>query len=192
MRKTELEACPGWLMDAKTGDENVEWDSKKHTYIIWYGGIWYGGKWHGGVWIDGEWRGGEWHGGIWYGGKWRGQEDRLLYMCALLGIVFDADGNATAYRSTYRNGMGRHNGRFKQTSGRFDVKHELAGKGTCVEGLHVSSAAIAYTYFGVDPTAKLWKVRFNREDLLDCDGEKARLRGGWCEELAWPFLPKKT
>ena len=157
----------------------------------WHGGEWHGGEWRGGVWRGGEWLRGEWLGGVWRGGVWRGEENRLLYMAAQLGIVFGPDGKASAYRTTTAKNRGHYNKCFVQTPGRVEVQHELAGAGTCVAGLHVTTASRAWTYFGIDPTAKLWRVTFERDDLLDCDGEKARLRGGWCEEIPWPFLEVK-
>ena len=155
---------------------------------VWRGGVWRGGVWHGGVWRDGEWCGGVWRGGVWRGGVWRGGEDRLLYMAALCGIVFDSTGTGTAYRTTEADGSGRHTRTFQQVEGEyFELALPLAGTGTCVPGIHVTTAARAHTYFGVDPTAQMWEVKFRREDLLDCDGEKARIRGGVFRRIPRPF-----
>lgn len=30
-----------------------------------------------------------------------------------------------------------------------------------------------------------------REDMFDCDDEKARLRGGWCSKMPWTLVNKK-
>lgn len=106
--------------------------------------------------------------------------------------MFGKDGTATAYRSTNADGTGRFDNKFVQKPGSFYIKNAYpAGSGTCCYGLHVTSAANAWTHFGVDETAKLWKVTFTRKDLLDCDGEKARLRAGTAEEVPWPFYPKR-
>jgi hypothetical protein len=34
----------------------------------------------------------------------------------------------------------------------------------------------------------MWRVTFRREDLLDCDGEKARIAGGVFERIETPFF----
>ena len=168
----------------------------------WYGGDWHGGYWHGGYWHSGDWHSGTWRGGNWYGGTWRGgdwhggywdgPENRLDFMAAMLGIVYDAAGIGTAYRSTQADGHGRHTREFIQPAGEYYEENlPPAGKGTCIRGIHVSTAATAWNYFGIgDPTAQLWRVRFRREDLLDCDGEKARIRGGTFERIPWPFAEK--
>lgn len=109
-------------------------------------------------------------------------------MASLIGIVFDGDGRATAYRTTQVSGRGRHNPDFEQPAGHYE-EHDLppAGSGTCVRGIHVAAAAKAWTYFGVDATCRFWRVEFKREALLDCDGEKARISGGVFTEIARPF-----
>jgi hypothetical protein len=33
----------------------------------------------------------------------------------------------------------------------------------------------------------MWMVTFSREDLLDCDGEKARIAGGFFTRIERPF-----
>lgn len=186
--------APQWLREAKTKYADVTITAS--GYVIWHGGEWLGGWWHGGKWLDGEWldgewRGGEWRGGVWLGGTWHGPEDRLLYMAALSGIVFDAEtGLASAYRTTRAGGVGRWDSTFIQPKGQFrDPTAKLAGSGTCVEGIHVTTAARAWTYFGVDPTCEFWRIYFKREDLLDCDGEKARIRGGFATRIPNPFMP---
>ncbi len=60
MRKTELENCPEWLMQATTENENVEIID---GCVIWQGGTWQGGTWQGGTWQGGTWWGGTWRGG---------------------------------------------------------------------------------------------------------------------------------
>jgi len=156
---------------------------------VWRGGVWRDGEWHGGEWRGGEWRGGVWHGGEWRGGVWRDQNTRRLeYMASLCGIVFAADGYATAYRTTGADGSGRYTKTYMQAEGEFhEVDLPPSGAGTCVRGIHVSTAAKAHTLLGVDHTAQMWEVRFRREDLLDCDGEKARIAGGVFRKIARPF-----
>jgi hypothetical protein len=164
----------------------------------WHGGDWHGGDWHGGVWRGGYWRGGDWrggvwhggywHGGVWRGGVWHGGEDRLAFMASMLGIVPDDEGMCVAYRTTEHNGAGRHTSNFIQPEGEyFEDDVPDSGSGTCVKGIHVTSAACAWTYFGVDKTAQMWRVRFHACDLLDCDGKKARIRGGIFEKIERPF-----
>jgi hypothetical protein len=170
-----------------------EWHDGVWRGGVWHGGMWLGGVWRGGVWHDGLWHGGEWHGGLWRdglwrGGMWLGKEDRLLFMASMLGIVFDESGYARAYRTTKADGAGRWNSSFAQPEGFYSESYaEPAGRGTCCRGIHVTSAARAHTYFGVDQTAQMWAVDFTRDDLLDCDGEKARIRGGTFMRIPRPF-----
>lgn len=170
----------------------------------WNGGQWLGGTWHDGIWLDGDWlRGvwyggtwysGNWHSGVWYRGNWRDTRiDRLLFHASFCGITFDDHGYATAYRSTYANGRGRHCPEFIQPEGEYyEYDAAPAGRGTCYKGIHVTSQGLALTYFGIATNAQLWKVRFHRDDLLDCDGEKARIRGGTFTKIPWPFFKKET
>jgi len=168
MKISECANAPQWLRDADTVNANVEITSE--GTVIWHAGVWYGGDWLGGNWCD-------------------TRIDRLLFMAAACGIVFDADGYAVAYRSTLAGGRGRYTTDFVQPSGEyFDADAKPAGKGVCVKGIHVCSQATALTYFGVDESAELWRVRFKREDLLDCDWQKARIRGGVFERVSWPFF----
>ena len=69
MKKTELQNCPQWLLDAQTINEDVE---IINGVLIWKGGIWNGGIWEDGIWEDGTWKGGIWNGGIWERGTWKG------------------------------------------------------------------------------------------------------------------------
>jgi hypothetical protein len=201
---TDKSKWPQWLREAYTKNAAVE---MRDGVVNWLGGTFLGGTFWGGEFRGGEFRGGEFRGGEFLGGaflggeflggtfqppaKWYKEEDRVLYMAAMCGIVFGSDGYAYGYRSTNANNTGRYNIAFDQMCGRIRISNaKPAGSGTCCAGLHVASAATAYTYFGVDPTAKLWRVRFRRANLLDCDGEKARINGGFCEEIPWPFLPK--
>jgi hypothetical protein len=157
----------------------------------WINGIWKDGTWYDGAWHNGIWESGTWKSGIWHDGVWNGKEDRLLFMSALLGVVFDIDGYATAYRTTMADGRGRWNYKFTQPEGEYyETDLPPAGYGTCVKGIHVSSAAIAWTYFPMDLDAQIqmWKVRFKKEDLLDCDGQKIRIRGGIFTKIKNPFL----
>jgi len=62
-----------------------------------------------------------------------------------------------------------------------------SGSGCCVNGIHVTSAARAWVYFGIDPCCQFWRVTFREKDLLDCDGDKARIRGGYFEKIEKPF-----
>ena len=201
------EGCGVWEGGEWRG--GAEWRGGNWHGGVWHGGVWRGGVWYGGDWYRGDWRGGVWYGGDWYrgdwrggnwdggdwrggvghGGVWRGVENRLDYMAAIVGIVFDAEGLGIAYRSTRSDGHGRHGPEFVQPEGWYFENHlPPSGSGTCVPGIHVSSAATAWSYFGVDPTAQLWRVRIWHEDLLDCDGEKARIRGGYFERVPWPFV----
>jgi len=179
MRKQALPNCPQWLLDAHTIGEDVDY------------GVYHIIIWKGGTWKDGTWKDGIWTGGIWEGGTWKGPENRLLYMASLLGIVFDAQDKAVGYRSVTHELTGKYTPHWTQPLGSMTVDHLPAGSGTCCKGLHVTSAGRAYTYFGVDPKARLIRVTFGRAQLLDCDGEKARLSGGFCEEIPWPFLGQK-
>ena len=187
---------PTWLKQAKVGNAKVEIETNE--IVIWKGGIWKGGIWEdgiweggiwkGGIWEDGIWEGGIWEGGRWEGGRWDGQEDRLFYMASGLGIVFDQSGYGRAYRTTLKNGRGRWNPRFTQINGKYyEEGLPVAGSGTCTFGIHVTSAQRAWTYFGVDPNCEFWEVTFKKEDLLDCDGEKARIRGGEFKRIERPF-----
>jgi hypothetical protein len=165
MRIAELTNAPGWLAEAKTENENVE--------IINGRVVWCGGTWCGGTWRDGEWR--------------DEKTNRLAYMAALCGIVF-RDGIGTAYRTTTAYGHGRYNTGFTQQKGEYrETDLPPAGSGACVRGIHVTTASRAHTYFGVDHTAQMWEVTFRREDLLDCDGEKARIAGGIFRKIERPF-----
>jgi hypothetical protein len=154
------------------------------------GGAFIGGEFLGGAFLGGAFIGGAFRGGAFIGGEWKHPtiHDRLLYMASMIGIVFDSKGYATAWRSTAAGGKGRYTEDFVQKSGRyFEVKAKPAGAGVCVKGIHVSTQAEALTYFGISPTAELWRVRFKREDLLDCDAKKARIRGGFFTRVPWPF-----
>ena len=182
---------PEWLQRADTVDAIV---TVVNGVVIWHGGEWHGGtwlggRWLGGVWLGGTWLGGEWLGGTWLGGTWCDTTiDRVRYMAALCGIAFDSRGRAVGYRSTNADGSGRYTSEFVQPEGEwYDEQARPRGSGVCVPGIHVSNAVSAYTYFDVDPTAQLWRVEFAAEDLLDCDGEKARIRGGVFERIPWPW-----
>ena len=50
MKKTELDNCPKWLLEASTEDEDVTIDG---SIVNWHGGTWNGGVWNGGVWNRG-------------------------------------------------------------------------------------------------------------------------------------------
>jgi hypothetical protein len=185
MKVKDLENPPQWLLDAWVDNEDVEIID---GVVVWRSGTWCDGTWHGGTWCDGTWNGGTWLGGIWRSGDWNDITlDRLLYMAALLGIVFK-DGKAIAYRTTGPGGLGRHNNKFMQPTGEY-YEDDLPppGSGTCVAGIHVTSPVIAYYYFEPTKDAQLWRVTFDKEDLLDCDGQKARIRGGVFEKIEWPF-----
>ena len=52
MKKTELDNCPKWLLEASTEDEDVTIDG---SIVNWHGGTWNGGAWHGGAWYGGVW-----------------------------------------------------------------------------------------------------------------------------------------
>lgn len=108
----------------------------------------------------------------------------------MIGIVFDTDGYAVAYRTTSREGLGRYNRNFQQPEGEWYDPNAAPqqSKQTCLPGIHVTTAPQAWVYFGVDPTAQLWSVRFHRRDLLGCDGKKARIRGGVFTKIPNPFF----
>jgi hypothetical protein len=108
----------------------------------------------------------------------------------MIGVVFDlATGEGTAYRTVRSDMRGRYTRTFVQTLGEVTIPNADTGPGTCKSGLHVASAATAWTYFGIDPTARLIRCRFRREDVCDCDGQKARLRRAICDEIPWPWAP---
>ena len=184
MTIAELPNCPAWLKAASAVNADVVW-SEAGSHIVWRGGEWLGGEWRGGEWQGGEWLGGVWRGGVWLGGEWRGGENRLLYMLSLLGLLGE---ELIAYRTTKSDGSGRHNSTFIQPEGEYyEDGLPPAGSGTCVRGIHVTTAARAWTYFGVDPRCQFWRVKFQLSDVLDCDGEKVRIRGGHFEKIARPF-----
>ena len=166
-----------------------EWCEGQWCGGQWHDGVWRDGLWLGGEWCDGQWCGGEWCGGEWHGGLWLDEKtQRLEFMAAACGIVFGADGWATAYRTTTLDGHGRYTKCFVQPEGEYyEDNLPPPGSGTCVRGIHVSTAATAHTLLGVDHSAQMWEVRFKRSDLLDCDGQKARISGGVFRKIARPF-----
>lgn len=180
---------PSMAMNAVISYEDIE--QTLSGIIIWKDGVWRGGVWEHGVWKGGIWERGVWKDGIWKGGTWKDKKDRLRYMLAILGIAFDENNNAIAYRTTNADYTGRYATDFLQPVGKFylpEGEYMPKGSGTCVPGIHVSSLKIAYMYFGVDDTAQLWRVNLNYEDVLDCDGEKARIRGGVFTPIPWPWI----
>jgi len=181
MKIRDLPNCPEWLKIARTQHASVEWADRTHSAVRWRGGVWHGGEWLGGVWHGGEWLGGVWLGGVWLGG------DRIAYMAASLGAIPDKNGRMTLYRKTASDGHGLYKNNFLQKTGRVDVLAEAAGSGTCRPGLHATTVTRAWSYLKpIDPTHQLWEIKFKRDDLLDCDGEKVRLKGGWCRKVPWP------
>ena len=221
MKIKDLVDAPQWLKDAIVENEDVDiidgiviwrngiwcngtWRNGTWCNGIWCNGTWRNGTWRNGTWCNGEWCNGTWCNGIWRNGTWcngtwcngiwrdKNISDRLLFMASKIGIVFNSRGIATAYRTTQKDGHGRYIENFVQRSGRYyEADLPISGSGTCVQGVHVSSMATAITYFGVDVTAQLWEVKFKREDLLDCDGEKARIRGGVFKKIDCPFMKRK-
>ena len=164
-----------------------DWHGGRWNGGIWQGGSWHGGIWQGGEWDNGIWLSGIWRGGLWHGGTWLAAESRIHYMASLAGIAYDGT-QYLGYRVTQRDGRGRYTDTFVQPEGNYyEDDIPPSGSGTCVAGIHVTSAARAWTYFGIDPNAQMWEVRFSREDLLDCDGEKARIRGGVFKKIERPF-----
>jgi hypothetical protein len=140
-----------------------------------------------GTWMDGTWENGVWKGGIWRGGIWKGIEDRLKYHASCAGLVFDGV-YWLGYRTTTAGGRGRYASTFTQQEGYYEeLDIPRAGAGCCIPGIHITSAARAWTYFGVDPTCVFWSVRVLPQDLLDCDGEKARIRAGVFTRIERPF-----
>jgi hypothetical protein len=196
MKIKDLVDAPQWLKNAVVEDEDVEIINGVVVWRngTWCNGTWRDGTWYNGIWHNGTWCNGIWHNGIWRNGIWRDKNinDRLLFMASKIGIVFNSRGIATAYRTTQKDGSGRHVRDFVQKTGKYyETDLPISGSGTCVCGIHVSSMATAQTYFGVDATAQLWEVKFRREDLLDCDGEKARISGGIFKKIDCPFIKRK-
>ena len=168
MTIAELPNCPAWLKAASAVNADVVWSEAVSSvpYFTLPSTI-------------------AWRGGVWLGGEWRGGENRLLYMLSLLGLLGE---ELIAYRTTKSDGSGRHNSTFIQPEGEYyEDGLPPAGSGTCVRGIHVTTAARAWTYFGVDPRCQFWRVKFQLSDVLDCDGEKVRIRGGHFEKIARPF-----
>jgi len=209
--------APQWLKDADTWNADVELVNGEVVWRggefsggvfrgdvfrggVFSGGVFSGGEFSGGEFRDGEFSGGVFSGGVFSGGEFRGGEfrggewrderyERVPYMLAMLGIVPECDGTLIGYRSTAADGCGRYTKNWSQPIGEYyETDLPPAGLGTCVKGIHVSSAAVAWTCFGIDPTAQLWRVKFQLADVLDCDGTKARIRGGHFERMAWPFV----
>ena len=179
MKISDLINCPTWLASADTKNADIE---IINDVVFWNGGTWYEG-----LWLTGEWRGGEWRGGVWHGGIWGGTENRLLFMASLAGIWIE-NGICTAYRTTQSDGHGRWTKSFIQPEGEFfETSVAPPGSGTCKPGIHVTGAAKAWTYFKIDKTCQFWKCTFKLADLLDCDGEKARIRGGTFVKVERPF-----
>src|SRR4030042_520890 len=165
------ENWPEWLKNAKISDDSII--VIENGYVIFKGGIWEGGTWEGGTWEDKK-------------------IDRLLFHAAFCGIIF-IDDIATAYRSTNNNGSGRYMASFMQHEGEYyEQNYKPTGSGTCCKGIHITNASLAFTYFNVDFKSQLWEVKFKREDLLDCDGQKARIRGGYFKKIPCPFLISKN
>jgi hypothetical protein len=206
MKISECPHAPEWLTSAKTENADVEWTN---GYITWNsgdflggdflggnfrggnfrGGDFLGGDFLGGNFLGGDFLGGNFLGGNWRGGWWYGSSERLLFTASSLGIVPDDDGMCVAYRTTLHDGHGRHNHEYIQTEGEYyeDDIENVDDAITCTRGIHVTTAARAYVYFGVDPTAQMWRVRFHICNLIACDGEKARISGGIFEKMETPF-----
>lgn len=187
MRVSELKNAPQWLLEARVENEDVDIVNGR---VVWYYGEWCGGVWRGGVWYDGVWCDGVWCDGEWRGGEWNDANttNRMLYMAALIGIVPDSSGVCVAYRTTKSDGSGRYSREFTQPEGEYyEDDAAEAGTGTCRRGIHVTTAARAWTYFGIDPSCQMWEARFHVSDLLDCDGEKARIRGGTFRKIGLPW-----
>jgi len=182
MKITELPNAPEWLKNADTCGANVEWSDSGRL-------IWLGGKFRGGEFCGGAWHGGEWYGGEFRNGEWHDRRiNRLNYHAILAGLVRTRRG-WRGWRSTNADGTGRYTQTFVQQSGEYYEDDALPrGSGTCCKGIHVAGQATAFTYFGIDPTAQLWQVDFSEENLLDCDGQKARIRGGVFTKVKWDFL----
>ncbi|MGL5934569.1 MAG: hypothetical protein ACRCZI_02985 [Cetobacterium sp.] len=195
---------PEWLQEASISDADVEicrgvviwkggvwkdgtWKGGVWQGGIWQGGVWKDGTWKGGVWKDGTWKGGVWQGGIWQGGTWKARENRIFYMAALAGVAKLENGNFIGYRTTLKDGKGRFTAGFVQREGYYVEDVPGSAVGTCAKGVHITSAARAWTYFGVDPTCEFWRVEVKPEDILACDGEKARIRGGIFTKVSRPF-----
>jgi len=155
------------------------WQGGVWNYGTWNSGTWQGGLWESGVWHNGTWLNGTWNSGTWHNGIWQGIENPILYRLALAGITV-SQGVATGYRATTYDGKGKFTKNFIQKEGTFTEK-ELP------KGLPVTSIVKAWTSFNDHSTCQLWRVEFALEDLLDCDGEKARICGGTFTKIAKPF-----
>ena len=108
-------------------------------------------------------------------------------MTSLAGVVFDG-ASYIGYRVTDADGKGKHTRDFFQAVGYMEIPDAApVGAGVCVPGLHITSAARAWTYFGVDPDAQMWIARVKPEDVLDSDGEKVRIRAGHFTKTTKPF-----
>ena len=73
MKKTKLQNCPKWLLDANTINEDVEFVDGVLTWKngTWKNGTWESGTWEDGVWEDGTWESGIWEDGVWEDGTWK-------------------------------------------------------------------------------------------------------------------------
>ena len=121
---------------------------------------------------------------------WESTEmDKKLTIALIAGICFDKDGYATAYRKTRKEGRGCYNREYIQKEGEFEIMNASPeGHGTCNPGIHVCSPLLALHYFKPSAEDILWEVKFHKDDLLDCDGQKARLRKGTAKQIPWSFL----
>jgi len=169
---------------------NGEWRNGLWRDGLWCNGIWHDGDWFNGDWMDGLWYGGKWHHGRWHSGNWRDSNiDRAHFMAFLAGLSLVDKNTYVGYRTTYRDGSDLYDRKFKQPEGRYyEESAAPAGAGTCARGIQVTGATHVLAYADEKPQQlQLWRVRFKKTDLLDCDGEKARIRGGYFEKVEWPF-----
>ena len=169
--------------------ESGFWENGIWENGIWIDGVWENGTWERGVWKNGVWKRGTWKNGFWESGIWEGSENRLSYMLSLSGLHYNSQTKTIiGYRTTNKNGTGRWNSNFVQIEGEyFEENLPPSGQGTCIKGIHIASAARAWTLLGVDKDCQFWRVEIKKEDILDCDGEKARIRGGIFTKIEKPF-----
>lgn len=107
-------------------------------------------------------------------------------MAALCGVHL-INNFYVGYRTTKATGRGRYITGFMQDEGWYyeDVPTEPI---TCIPGIHITNMAIAHNFFYIDPNAQLWEVKVKPEDLLACDGQKCRIRGGYFTKINTPFF----
>jgi len=194
---------------------NGTFEGSKFLKGFWFGGHFFQGEfvdsnfYYGsfdrmGVFINSQFHAGEFYGTFKSGNlnpafcifaattKWEDEGlDKLSTLAAISGVLFDDKGFGIAYRKTRAGGHGCYNPRYVQEEGEFEITDAAPkGSGTCREGLHACGPLLALTYFEPSPGDILWEVKFHKDDLLDCDGQKLRLKKGTARKVPWSFLTK--